>query len=149
MTTPLALNAQPILNARLRGFKPNELTLVSMVGHVNAANHVVRAVPAVDYDWRWVHGLEICVYVGERGDWVDTVKAIARQRPAYLAIWNCTDHWGAQVYLIPAAEDIAKPVREWSYQLDFLPWLDFENDDFIEGRTYQRTPEGMPYAVDP
>lgn len=140
---PLALNAQPILDARLKGFKPDGLILVSLVGHVSAANHVVRAIPATPYDWRWVHGLELCVYVGERLDWVDTVKSIALHRPAYLCLWNCQEHWGAHVYLIPTAEDIGKPVREWSYELDFLPWLDFQNDDFIEGRTYARTPEGI------
>lgn len=143
----IALNAQPILDARLRGFRPDGLTLISLVGHVDAENHVARAIPATAYDWRWVHGLEVCVYVGERMDWADTLKAIARQRPAYLGLWNCYEHWGAQVYLIPTAEDIAKPVRLWSYELDFLPWLDFQNTDFIECRTYTRTPEGMPHAA--
>lgn len=143
----IAVNAQPIVDARLRGFKPSELILVSLVGHVCAENHTVRAIPATPYDWRWVHGLELCVYVGERGDWVDTVKAIALQRPAYLAIWNCAEHWGARVYLIPTAEDISKPVRQWAYELDFLPWLDFQNDDFIACRAYVRSPEGMPHAA--
>jgi hypothetical protein len=147
--TPLALNAQPILSARLRGFKPDEMVIVSMTGHVHAANHVVRAVPGVDYDWRWVHGIEVCVYVGDAPTWHDTLKAIARHRPLDLCLWSCVGHWGANVYLIPTAEDIAKPVRKWAYELDFLPWLDFQNDDFIEGRTYHRTPEGMPYASHP
>jgi hypothetical protein len=149
MTMPLPLNAQPIVDARLRGFKPDELILVSLVGHVAAANHVVRAVPSVAYDWRWVHGLEVCVYVGERMDWVDTVKAIALQRPAYLGLWDCSKHWGAEVYLVPTGDDVAKPVREWTYQLDFLSWMDFQSADFIEGRTYNRTSEGMPHAVNP
>lgn len=143
----IALNAQPILDARLRGFKPSELVLVSLVGHLHAENHTVRAIPATPYDWRWARDLELCVYVGERGDWVDTLKAIARQRPAYLSIWNCIEHWGAQVYLIPTAADIARPVREWTYELDFLPWLDFQNDDFLTCRAYARSPEGMPHAV--
>jgi hypothetical protein len=143
----IALNAQPILDARLRGFKPADLILVSMVGHINAANHTVRAIPAMTYDWRWVHGLEVCVYVGERQDWVGTLKAIALQRPAYLCIWNCFEHWGARVYLIPTADDVSRPARQWTYELDFLPWLDFQNDDFIECVNYNRTPEGMPHAV--
>jgi hypothetical protein len=143
----IALNAQPILDARLQGFKPSELILVSLTGHVHAENHTVRALPCTAYDWRWVHGLELCVYVGERSDWVDTVKAIALQRPAYLGLWNCVDQWGARVYLIPTADDIAKPARQWAYELDFLPWLDFQNDDFLACRTYGRSPEGMPHAA--
>jgi hypothetical protein len=133
----------------MRGFKPDELVLVSLVGHVHAQNHVVRAAPGVEYDWRWVHGLEVCVYVGDAPNWYDTVKAIARQRPEHLMLWNCADCWGANVYLIPTEEDIAKPIREWEYELDVLPWLDFQNDDFTVGRTYTRTPQGIPHAVNP
>jgi hypothetical protein len=139
----LALNAQPILNARLRGFKPDELVIASLVGHVHAANHTVRAAPGIDYDWRWVRGLEVCVYVGDAPNWYDTVKAIARQRPEWLGLWSTAEHSGANVYLIPTADDVAKPVREWAYELDVLPWLDFQNDDFMHGRTYRRTPEGI------
>jgi hypothetical protein len=143
----IALNAQPILDARLKGLKPSNLILVSLVGHVHAGNHTVRAIPGTEYDWRWVRDLDLCVYVGERGDWVDTVKAIALQRPDHLSIWNCVDHWGARVYLIPTAAEIAKPVRQWAYELDFLPWLDLQNADFIECRNYTRSPKGMPNAA--
>jgi hypothetical protein len=146
VTVP-ALNAQPILDARLRGFKPDELILISLVGHVDAENHTVRAIPGVAYDWRWARGLEVCMYVGERQDWVDTVKAIALQRPDYLGLWNCFKHWGARVYLIPTADDMARPAHEWTYELDFLPWMDFQNADFLECRTYNRTPEGILYAA--
>lgn len=144
---PLALNAQPIVTARLKGFKPSELVLVSLVGHVEAANHVVRALPGVDYDWRWAHGLEVCVYVDDSTNWVDALKSIAKQRPAYLCVWNCYAHWGAKVYLHPTPDDITKPVRQWFYELDFLPWLDFQNQDFIECRTYARNTNGVPHAA--
>jgi hypothetical protein len=143
----IAPNAQPIIDARMRGLKPEDLVLVSLVGHVHADNHIVLAIPATPYDWRWVHGLDLCVYVGERGDWVDTVKAIALHRPDHLSIWNCAGHWGAMVYLIPTAADIAKPVRQWGHELDFLPWLDFQNADFIECRTYARSPGGKSHAA--
>jgi hypothetical protein len=145
----IALNARPILDARLRGFKPDEMVVVSLVGPVDVANHVVRAVSAETYDWRWVRGLEICVYVGDGLDWLGTVKAIALQRPAYLILWNSVSRWGANVYCIPTPEDITKPPHRWTYELDYLAWMDFQNIDFVEGRTYGRTPEGMPYAVSP
>jgi hypothetical protein len=142
-------NAQRIVDARLRGFKPDGLVLVSMVGHVVAENPVVHAVPDVNYDWRWVRGLEVCVYVDGRGDWAETVKAIAQHKPAYLAIWNSAHQWGADVYLVPTSDDIGKPMRQWGWQLDFLAWLDFQNDDFFTSRTYARDEKGMPYAVNP
>lgn len=143
----IATNAQPILRARLRGLRPADLVIISLVGHVDVANHVVRAMPDQHYDWRWTHILDVCVYVDNAPTWHNTVKAIALQRPAHLCIWNCRSHWGASVYLIPTAEDITRPVHKWTYELDFLPWLDLENCDFYHGRTYARTPGGMPYAV--
>lgn len=128
----IAANAQPILEARLRGFKPDELVLVSLIGRIDAANHTVRAIPSNAYDWRWVRDLELCVYIGDGQDWVDTLKAIALQRPAYLSLWNTAERWGARSYLVPTAADIAKPVRQWTYELDFLPWLDFQNEEFLQ-----------------
>lgn len=143
----IAINAQPIIDARLRGFKPDGMILVSLCGHVEVENHVVRAIPGNVYDWRWVRDLDICAYIADRNDWFDTLKAIAKQRPGFLNLWNCFEHWGAKVYLHPAPSDIGQPVRKWSFDLDFLPWLDFQNEDFIECRTYTRTLEGMPYAA--
>lgn len=128
----IAINAQPILDARLRGLKPAELVLVSMVGHIDSENHVVRAIPGTAYDWRWVRGLELVMVVGERCDWADTLKAIQLQRPAYAGLWNCTGCWGAHSYLIPTAADVAMPVNRWTYELDFLPWLDFQNEEYSQ-----------------
>ena len=145
----IAPNAQPIVDARLRGLKPDGLVLVSMVGHVVAANPVVRAVPIAAYDWRWVRGLEVCLYIGEHCDWVETLKAIAKQKPAYLAIWNLAAQWGARVFLVPMPEEVEKPMRLWTWELDFLAWLDFQNDDFVASRTYERDERGMPYAINP
>lgn len=145
----IAQNAQPIIDARLRGLKPEGLVLVSMSGHIAVQNMVVHAAENADYDWRWVHGLEICVYVDEQIDWVQTVKAIAKQRPTYLAIWNRTHQWGADVYLVPTASDVSKPVRQWGYELVFSPWHAFQNNDFVACRTYERDENGVPYAVDP
>lgn len=143
----IAANAQPIIDARLRGLKPDGLVLVSMVGGVDVTNPVVRATPAVEYDWRWVRGLEVCVYVGDRNDWADTLKEIAKCQPAYLAIWNCIDRWGARVFLVPTPDEVEQPQRLWQWQLDFLEWLDFQNDDFYTCRTYARDERSMPYAI--
>lgn len=145
----IAHNAKPIVDARLRGFKPSDLILVSLVGPIAAMNHVVQARPQLEYDWRWVHGLDVCVYVNDGIEWVHTVKEIALRRPTYLGLWQVLDQWGADVYLTAAEEEIEKPVRDRRTELDFQPWLDFQNIDFIEGRTYTRDAKGMPCAVDP
>ncbi len=140
-------NADPIIAARLKGRKPVELIRVSLVGPLSEGNHVVHAPPGKAYDWRWTRDLDICLHIGLSNDWVETLKAIALQRPAHLNIWNTSDQWGAKVYLVPTAGDLALPVKDWHYELDFLPWLDFQNEDFMIGRTYARDEKGMPHAV--
>lgn len=127
----IAVNAQPILDARLKGMKPADMVIVSLVGPVILDNPTVFADPAKAYDWRWVRGLDVCMYMTSDQDWTDTLKAIAQQRPEHLNLWDHAEQWGAQVYLIPTAADIAKPVRRWSYELDFLPWMDFQNKEFV------------------
>lgn len=141
-------NAAPIIAARLKGRKPAELIRVSLVGSLCHGNHVVYADPAIAYDWRWTRDLDVCLHIGPSANWVDTLKAIALQRPAYLNVWNTYEHWGAKVYLVPTADDLAYAPKDWLYELDFLPWLEFQNQDFMTGRTYARNEKGVPHAVD-
>lgn len=128
----IALNAKPILEARLRGFKPDEMVMVSLVGRIRSSNQTVYAEPCHAYDWRWVRGLDICVWIGDEPNWAPTLKAIALCRPEYLAIWNQRHEWGAKVYLIPTAADVSKPVCMWEYELDVLDWLETCNRVFAQ-----------------
>lgn len=127
----IAANADAIVAARLRGKKPADMVIVSLVGPVAMDNPTVFAKLGEAYDWRWVRDLDVCLYLDDAQDWPDLLKAIALQRPEHLNLWSHSGQWGAKVYLIPTADDIAKPVRWWKYELDFLPWLDFQNEDFI------------------
>jgi hypothetical protein len=129
----LPLNAQPIVAARLKGMKPDEMIRISLVGSLCNGNHVVHAKPGIPHDWRWVRDLDVCLYVGPTMDWADTLKAIALHRPAHLSLWNSYEHWGAKVYLVPTKDDIeqCRSVPQWEYELDFLPWMDFQNEEFL------------------
>lgn len=149
MTLPLPQNAAPILKARMKGLRPAGMVIISTTGPVWTEQPLVRAEPGAAYDWRWVRGLDVCLYVRDGDDWAVTMKAIALARPEHLSLWHSAGKWGAKAYLVPTAQDVGKPVSMWTYELDFLPWMDFQNDDFITGRTYARGPGGMPYAVDP
>jgi hypothetical protein len=71
MTLPLARNAQDILAARLRGFKPDEMVMVSLGGPLHTANKVVFAAPDTEYDWRWVRGLDIGVWISDAPNWAE------------------------------------------------------------------------------
>ena len=139
--------AKEIIDARLKGLRPADMVIVSMVGPVKTDNPLVHAKPGVAYDWRWVRGLTICLYIRDEDDWPTTAKDIWLQWPEHVELWNFSDQWGAHAYLVPSARDIGLPRRQWRFELDFLPWMDFQNRDFIEGRTYERDELGMPYAV--
>ncbi|MES2323257.1 MAG: hypothetical protein V4633_13415 [Pseudomonadota bacterium] len=135
--TSLPLSAASIVAARLKGMKPEEMIRVSLVGALCAGNHVVHAKPGILHDWRWVRDLDVCLYVEPSTDWATTLKEIALQRPAFMSLWDVRGEWGAKVYLIPTKDDIeqCRPVVKWEYELDFLPWLDFENAVFLEANT--------------
>lgn len=126
----LATNAQEILAARMKGLRPSDMVIVSLVGPVGAENPTVFAKPELAYDWRWVRGIDVCVYLDDDQDWSKTLMDIAKSRPEFLSLWSVTGKWGAKVYLIPSAGDVGRPVRAWKYELDFLPWMDFQNADF-------------------
>jgi hypothetical protein len=149
MTLPLPENAMPILQARMKGSRPADLVIVSLRGRVLTQQPLVLAEPGAAYDWRWLRGLDVCVYVPDGDDWAATLKAIALARPAHLNVWNPAGRCGAHVYLVPTAQDVVKPVSMWTYELSFMEWMDFQNKDFVKGRSYARGPGGVPYAVDP
>lgn len=139
--------AAPIIAARMKGKKPADLVIVSLVGPVVSDNPVVFAKADQVYDWRWVRGLDVCVYMADGIDWQAILMDIARQRPTHLSLWDHAGQWGTAVYLLPRADDIGRPIRSWKFELDFVPWMDFQNADYIVGRTYQRDRSGMPHAV--
>lgn len=143
----IAVNADAILAARMRGKKPADMVIVSLVGPVAMDNPTVFAKVNEVYDWRWVRDLDVCLYLNDEQDWPDILKAIALQRPEHLSLWSVSGQWGAKVHLIPTAADIEKQTRWWKYELDFMPWLDFQNEDFIAGRVYVRDQYGIPHAA--
>lgn len=147
MAALLPPGAEPILKSRMKGYKPLDMVIVSMTGPVVSENPVVRIKDGEQYDWRWVRDLDVCLYIADEDDWHVVLKQIALQRPEHLSLWNPAGSWGAKVYLIPTSQDIGKPVSLWQYELDFLPWMDFQNRDYMDGRTYGRTPGGVPYAI--
>jgi hypothetical protein len=126
----IAPGAQPILDARGKGYKPAEMILVSLIGRINEPNHTVYANSQKDYDWKWARGLQICVYTSPNLNWRAIARSIASERPSYLAIWDADNRQGAQVYLLPNSADIDKPQSQWRWNLDFLPWLAAQNQEF-------------------
>ena len=141
--------AERIIAARMKGYRPADMVLIFAGKARETANPHVVADLHIAYDWRWIRQLDACLMVNDEDDWGAMAKDLAKQRPGFLGIWNYVGNWGATIYLVPTPQDVCKPVRQWIYDLDFLPWMDFQNDDFLNGRRYGRNEHGVPYAINP
>lgn len=129
----LPMGAKPILDARLRGQRPAEMLIVSLIGKTDELNHHVFANPAGDYDWRWIVGLDACIYVRPGVNWQAMAMQIARAKPRWLGLYDVDRFEGADVHAFPRIEDIDRPQAQWRWYLDFLPWTRYENQFYLEG----------------
>lgn len=129
----LANGARQIVDARMKGLKPADLIIVSLIGPTDDLNTTVYARPNTAYDWRWTAGLDIALYANQKTVWEPTAKAIALRKPKTLTLWDVERFEGAEVYTLPMVEDIEKPQETWRHALHFIPWLDFQNRQFAWG----------------
>ncbi|MFC7518713.1 hypothetical protein ACFQUU_27250 [Herbaspirillum sp. GCM10030257] len=137
MPPTLPSGAKAIVDMRLKGEKPADMLIVSLVGKVQdkliqQMNPTVyaNAKPAVPYDWRWVVQLKLCIYTNPLTDWRQTAATIAKHRPEWLGLWDVDTFEGGELYLLPKVEDIEKPKQQWRWDMHFLPWLPFQNHQF-------------------
>lgn len=119
--------AQKIIEVRAKGFKPNEMILVSFIGRINEPNHTVYAVPNRDYDWSWVKGLQVCIYATSGIEWAKAALAMALAKPAYLGIWDAGRSEGAELWTEVPVIDIEKPKNQWRRVLAYMPWTPGQN----------------------
>ena len=123
-------NAGEIILARKRGFKPADLILVSLVGRIDELNHTVYANPENDYEWLWAAQIKICIFAQSGIDWQRTARSVASQRPSYLCLWDVNRQEGADIHYLPHFDDIEKPKSKWRWELDFLTWTPYQNQEF-------------------
>lgn len=127
----IPVNAKSIVKARMQGFRPDELILVSLIGMISERNHTVLADPAQQYDWRWMRGLDCCVYINGTINWRPTMLAIRKATPRYMWVWDVDTERGATVFLKPShPASEPKPARNWEWVLDFSSWLDCQNEAY-------------------
>lgn len=122
--------AQAVIDARKKGFKPAEMLIISLIGPTGESNHTIHASAKGDYDWRWLVGLNTCIFVNGKTDWKAITRTIAASKPNWLGLYDVERFQGADVWFLPVVEDIAKPAAHWRYKLSFLPWLEFQNQAF-------------------
>jgi|SRR5688572_2328492 len=125
--------AEAVLAARKRGMRPAEMLIVSLIGKVGESNHTIYANPGAEYDWRWIVGLDICLYVNNATNWRTQMTAIAKCRPNWLGLYNVDQFKGARAFYLPHPSDIDKPRSQWRHVLDFLPWTQWQNEQFAFG----------------
>jgi hypothetical protein len=125
--------AEKVLNARKRGMKPNEMLIVSLIGKTQESNHTIYAAPDGVYDWGWLVGLEVCLFVKPGVFWKPLALSIAKANPRWLGLFDVEQFKGTDIFAIPCIDDIKKPKNQWRYKLDYLPWMPFQNEQFAWG----------------
>lgn len=140
--TTIPKGAKPIIDARLRGQKPDELILVSLIGPIGEKNHTVFVNPNGTYDWRWVIGLKLCLIVNAQTRQAarDLFLTIGQESPIQLHIWNADQFKGARVVVLPNPADIEKPRANWRWASEIDPWSDFDNENFAWGQDMSADP---------
>jgi hypothetical protein len=125
--------AQAVIDARKKGFKPDEMLIISLVGTTGETNHTIHANHKGEYDWRWVVGLDACIFVNSKVDLKPITRAVASAKPKWLGVYNVDTFKGADVWFLPSTKDLERPQSQWRYVLSFWPWLESENQAFAFG----------------
>lgn len=122
--------AAPILQARIQGKRPADLLIVSMVGRVNEVNPVILA---DGDDWRFVEGLQVCVFTKRGKPFRDLCMQIAYCGPAWLGLWDVENREGATVRSMIRPESIDnKRFTIADFMLDIDAWIPWQNRIFEE-----------------
>ncbi len=123
-------NAQTIIDARKRGYKPDELVLVSLMGRINEPNHTVYAEPDKDYEWQWAKGLQVCIYSSAGIQWRRVAMGLIHAKTEFLSLWDTGRAEGAEIYMLPTADSIHLPKAQWRWQFEYIPWTPIQNAGF-------------------
>lgn len=124
----LPTGSKPIVEARIAGKRPADLLIVSMVGRVPETNPVILA---DGDDWRFLEGLEVCVFTKRGKPFRELCKQIAFNGPKSLWLWDVENWEGATVRLWLDPDKIYKKrFTIDDYMLDIDPWGRIANRDF-------------------
>ena len=126
----LPTGAVEIVEARKRGLKPAGMLIISLMGKTGESNHTIFANPNSVYDWRWIIGLDACIYFRRGIDWKPIALQIARCNARWLAVWDTDRFKGADAIALPLIEDLEKPAHRRRDQLALFRWPNFENEIF-------------------
>lgn len=134
--TTLPHGASRIIESRIKGEKPGDLVIVSLVGPVDDGNPVVLA-DGPEHDWRFCVGLQVCIFGKVGTPNRQTAMAIGMQLPARLFLWDVEAKEGTDICVCLKVSAIDKPradfrPSDWTAML--WPWSRWQNKTFEEVR---------------
>lgn len=123
-------NAIKIIELRKRGYKPDEMIIVSLVGRLDELNHVIYADYRKEYDWKFLKGLEVCIFANSAVDYKKTLLAIAKVKTSFLGLWDVDRLEGADFNYLPNLEPLHKPNHALKMSLYPNIWINMQNKMF-------------------
>lgn len=129
----IAPGADHIVQARMRGYKPADTVVVSLVGPFAVQNPTVLPELGKRYDWRWLKGLDVALLIATGIDWKQTAFDIKQAGPEYLCLWDIHTHRGAQVVWRPyqtRPDAFSVELRGWFLGLDYSAFHEEDNKVF-------------------
>lgn len=131
----IAANATQIVDLRKQGKQPGAWVLVSFIGRVGKDDNgfTVFANPELEYDWRWVIGLDVIAFARKGQDVARHLKAIRNERPKTLSLWDAELKVGAEVHFdFPLSHvEAQRKAKTKTLSIDLDPWADFQNKQFF------------------
>ena len=132
----IAANALDIVDMRKSGKKPASWVLISFVGRVPVQDDgfTCYAKPELDYDWRWVIGLDVIVF-GKKGQAsAHHLKAMRNEQPKSLSLWDTDLKTGAEVHFDFPADHAAahKRAKSKTLAIELDPWADWQKEEFVK-----------------
>ncbi|WP_116312808.1 hypothetical protein [Cupriavidus taiwanensis] len=115
----------------MKGQRPADLLIVSLVGPVDEQNPVIVAQPGKEYDWRFMLGLKACVFARLGVRFTPVVLQIAAQWPEWLAVWDVDAKEGADCIAHIKLDCLDK--RKFGaadMAAIYWPWTAYENKQF-------------------
>lgn len=129
-TNNIAPTARLIVEARQHGQKPELMVILSQVGPLPNLQNPVVLVNRIDYDWRWVKGLDVCIYTDNTHPWMPLLKSVLLCLPRKTLVWDVFLRRGRYGYLL-VPKNAATGEFDWSARIaDTEEWTDFENHSF-------------------
>lgn len=129
----IAPGADSIIKERMRGFRPADTVVVSLVGPFAVQNPTVLPEIGKQYDWRWIKGLDVALLIASSIDWKQIAFDIKQAGPEYLCVWDIHTHRGAQVVWRPyqtKPEAFSFELRGWHFGLDYSAFHEEDNKVF-------------------